>query len=229
MLVRPSRVIYVENDPALRGIMTQMLSAQEELDVILSSGSPREVLASVEVQRADVALLDLALGAGEMNGVELGIALRELNSELGIVIHSQYPLDFATERVPRDVLIGWSTMPKTGDLRIEDVTRLLRSTATGLSNVALAEGEGQQSTRQDADTAKIKRLSARQRLAMSLVRTGMSAPQIAEQLGLTQEAVRQDLSRAYRILVPNSTAGDRRTEAVLEYIRLTQDPGWDAP
>lgn len=209
--------------------MTQLLSAQEDLEVVLASGSPTEVLASEAVHRADVALLDLALGTGEMNGVDLGIALRELNSELGIVIHSQYPLDFATERVPKDVLIGWSTMPKTGDIRIEDVARLLRSTASGLSNVAPLQAATRQEDDAADDIARINRLSSRQRLALSMVSTGMSAPQIADQLGVSQEAVRQDLSRAYRILVPDSTAGDRRTEAVLEFIRLTRDPHWDSP
>jgi DNA-binding NarL/FixJ family response regulator len=70
--VRATRVIYVENDPALRGIMTSMLNSASELDVVMSTGSPNEALTYVPAAPADVALLDLALGVGEMNGIDLG-------------------------------------------------------------------------------------------------------------------------------------------------------------
>ena len=70
--MRATRVIYVENDPALRGIMTSMLNSASELDVVMSTGSPNEALTYVPAAPADVALLDLALGVGEMNGIDLG-------------------------------------------------------------------------------------------------------------------------------------------------------------
>jgi hypothetical protein len=51
-----------------------------------------------------------------------------------------------------------------------------------------------------------------------------------DRLGENQEAVRQELTRAYRILVPDEAEGDdRRTQAVLTYVRLTREEHWDAP
>jgi len=38
--VRATRVIYVESDPALRGIMTSMLDSAPELEVMLSFVPP---------------------------------------------------------------------------------------------------------------------------------------------------------------------------------------------
>ena len=74
------------------------------------------------------------------------------------------------------------------------------------------------------------RLSPRQRAAMGLLTQGLNAAQIADQLGVSHEAVRQDLARAYRILVPEAGEGtDRRTQAVLEYVRLARDPAWTQP
>jgi DNA-binding NarL/FixJ family response regulator len=60
--MRATRVIYVENDPALRGIMTSMLSSLPDLEVMWSAGSPSEALALAPTAPADVALLDLAGG-----------------------------------------------------------------------------------------------------------------------------------------------------------------------
>ena len=64
---------------------------------------------------------------------------------------------------------------------------------------------------------------------MGLTVAGFSAQQISEQLAVSYDAVRQDLVRAYRILVPEEAAGDdRRTQAVLAYVRLTREQIWDS-
>ena len=223
--MRPTRVIYVENDPALRGIMTTILSERPELELVLSSGSPAEVLASASVPSADVALIDLALGAGQMTGVELGMALRDRNSDIGVVIHSQYPMDHASAWLPRSSLMGWSTLPKTGDLDIDEVVEVLRSTARGIGS--LAPETPSSTTLTEDEGNRLSRLSPRQRAAMGLLTQGLNAAQIGDQLGATHEAIRQDLARAYRILVPEAGEGtDRRTQAVLEYVRLARDPAW---
>ena len=67
--MRATRLIYVENDPALLGIMGSLLAESPEIDVVLATESPAEAIAFESIEFADVALLDLALGAGEMNGV----------------------------------------------------------------------------------------------------------------------------------------------------------------
>ena len=227
--MRATRVIYVENDPALRGIMTTMLQSADGLEIILSTGSPHEALAFEGLTQADVALLDLALGPAEMNGVDLGIALRQRNPNIGIVVHSQYPLDFATERVPADQLIGWSTLQKSGQLRPDDLVELLRTTALGIGQRQHADADGDE-VASLPQASQLQRLSSRQRAIMGLTASGFSAQQIADQLSLTHEVVRQDLARAYRILVPNESVGDdRRTQAVLAYVRLTRDDLWASP
>ena len=227
--MRATRVIYVENDPALRGIMTSMLDSSPELEVILSTASPTEALAFDGLSRADVALLDLALGQGELNGVDLGIALRLRNANLGIVIHSQYPLDFATERVPEAELAGWSTLPKSGQMNPDDLVALLTSTALGIGQRTHVDAAEPEAIRTPRGT-ELDRLSTRQRAIMGLTASGFSAQQITEQLSLNYDVVRQDLVRAYRILVPEEAAGaDRRTQAVLAYVRLTREELWDTP
>ena len=218
--MRATRVIYVENDPALRGIMATLLGQRPELEVVLACSDPAEAVSSSAVPIADVALLDLALGPGVMNGVDLGLALRERNPDIGIVLHSQYPLDFATDRVPADQLFGWSTMKKRADLDIDEVVQLLRDTARGMG---IREDEPGSATGTPLD-----RLTARQQAIMAMVATGLSARQVAERLGDSQEAVRQELARAYRVLVPAGAEGeDRRTQAVLAYVRLTREDEWD--
>lgn len=220
--MRDTRVIYVENDPALRGILGRGLASAEGLEVLLETGSAAEALASPHIARADVALLDLALGIGELNGIDLGIALRARNPDIGIVVYSQYPLKNLARRVPDDMSMGWSFIAKSGDLDVEGLVSILRSTAQGTRHVDVATGTGP-----DPDLTVLESMSSRQRAVMALAATGLTAPEIAQRLGVTHDAVRKDLSRTYRLLVGEGEGGDLRTRAVLAYLRLMRDTEWD--
>lgn len=221
--MRPTRVIYVENDPALRGIVSKVLAARAELDLILTAENADAVLESDAAKAADVALLDLALGLGAMNGIDLGIALRERNPNIGIVIHSQHSLTHLARRVPENLRIGWSFLPKSGDMNMDDLVAVLRTTAqgiaTGNTQPELTEREG----------SALEALTPRQRAVMALASSGLSAPQVAQRLGVSHDSVRQDLSKAYKQLVPNADPGDDlRTRAILTYLQLVRDQEWDA-
>ena len=217
--VRATRVMYVENDPALLGIFRDLLEAQEGIEVVCACTSAAEALASPTVESADVALLDLGLGSGSMNGIDLGIALRERNSDIGIVIHSQHEVGHVLPLLPAGDDMAWSYLPKTGDMRIADVVAIVKSTAAGRS--LGTDGGAAVTVRSLGD------LTDRQRAVMALAADGLAAPEIARRLGATHEAVRQDLSRAYRVLIPDVAEGDdRRTRAVVAYLRLVRQDTW---
>ncbi len=217
--VRATRVIYVENDPALLGIIRNLLEQHIGIEVVCACTTAAEALASPAVETADVALLDLGLGADSLNGIDLGIALRERNREIGIVIHSQHEVGHVLPLLPAGDDMAWSYVAKTGSMRISDVVDVLRSTAAGRSTGTDADVTVQRKSLAD--------LSDRQRAVMALAADGLAAPEIARRLGTTHEGVRQDLSRAYRILVPEVADGDdRRTRAVVAYLRLVRQDTW---
>ncbi len=220
--MRPTRVIYVENDPALRGIVSRFLDQRDDLVLLIAAGSGEQVLDSAAVASADVALLDLALGVNEMNGIDLGLALRERNPNLGIVIHSQHSLDHMARRVPEESRIGWSFLPKTADLNIDDLVAVLRVTAQGI-----ATGTSPAPSEDPAESI-LEALTPRQRAVMALAASGLSAPQVAKRLGVSHDSVRHDLSRAYRHLVPEAQPGDDlRTRAILNYLQAVRESEWD--
>ena len=68
-------------------------------------------------------------------------------------------------------------------------------------------------------------MTPRQRTVMGMAATGLSTKEIARRLSSTEGSIRQDLSRAYRVLVPDATdADDIRTRAVLAYLALGDVP-----
>lgn len=223
--MRPTRLIYVENDPALRGILAGLLSEHPDLDLLLSADGPDAALDSECVEQADAALLDLALGSTAMTGIDLGLALRQRNPNIGIVIHSQHDLTHLARRVPERERMGWSYVPKTGDMPVADLVAIIRETARGLS---VGSGIGTDGQLRQITADALTQLSARQRAVLGLLASGLGTQEIARRMGVTQDSVRQDLSKAYRVLVPDAVEGeDVRIKAVLTYRHLVREADWD--
>lgn len=59
--IRPLRLLYVENDPALRKILGEILGGSKEIELIGSFAGGAEAIVRELVLRADIALIDFAL------------------------------------------------------------------------------------------------------------------------------------------------------------------------
>lgn len=217
--MRPIKFIYIENDPALRSILGGMLSATNKLEMLASYAGTDEVLDRTLIRRADVALIDFALDQNGLNGIELGIALRNINEYIGIVIYSQFSVSSMVNRVPKSMRAGWSFFDKSAEMGVEQYSEILRATASGKGNWEEVLEDKRES--QESETSIFFALTPRQRSIMSLSAQSKSPQDIAIQLGLSYSYVRKELSRAYAILLPNSTKGeDLKTAAVLKYLEL---------
>lgn len=218
----PLRVLYVEDDPALRGILSAILGSRADVQIVATAGTPAEAVAAAEGHDFDVALLDLALGNDEMSGIDLGIALRARWPHIGVVILSQYQVPSFLTRFADDQRQGWSFILKRADLHPNYLSDVLHSTARGLNVVDPTMVKRQLGEQ----PASVSMLTSRQREIMALASEGLDAPTIARKLDLTPGVVRQELSRTYQVLVPDPPEGaDLRTLAVLRYLRETRDFG----
>ncbi len=217
--MRPTRLIYVENDPALRGILARLLDKHPDIELLLHTDTPGAALHRGLVESADVALLDLALGSDEMNGIDLGLAMRRLNENIGIVIHSQYRLDTVARSVPPEVLFGWSALPKSGEMPIEEIVDVVRGTARGRSFGI----EGNPDTE-----SPLQVLTMRQRAVMGMTASGIKATEIARRVGGDTGDGAPGSVEVLPVLVPE--AGDEidlRTKAILVYHDLIRDDDAD--
>jgi two-component system response regulator DesR len=214
-----TRMLYIENDPALRNVLGGMLSKSPDLEMIGTYSRADEVMQREVVLRADVALIDFSLDPNGLNGVELGIALRNINEYIGIVIYSQFSVRPMVNRVPKQMRSGWSFFDKSATMDISDYAKILKFASAGKGNwedVLAKDGEAQES-----ESSIFFSLTPRQRSIISLTSQGKSAQEIATQLDLSYSYVRKELSRAYGVLVPNPAVGDDlKTSAVLKYMEL---------
>ena len=210
------RILYVEDDPVLRDLFAAKLLQLGMVRSVMPCANARDAVNAAGGAEIDLALLDLNLGAGQINGVDLGLALRAVVPELPIVIFSQHAVPRIENVVPARERHGWSFVQKSGKLDITHFADVIQRTIAGESSF----GEGEDKL---DEPTQLQSLSRRQRQVMALAAAGYDAKAIAERLHMAHVSVRRELSQAYRVLVPEPEAGtDLRTVAVLEYMRLSQ-------
>jgi DNA-binding NarL/FixJ family response regulator len=219
--MRSTRVMYVENDQALRQFLHQSLAKHQDIEIIGSFAGSDEALDRALVRKADVALIDFGLETNGLNGIELGIALRTINEYIGIVIYSQYKVHKMFKRVPPSMRNGWSFFEKSGEMSTDDYVKIIKETAVSKGNweefASLAEENV------DPDMNRYYDLSSRQRSIIALMAQGVSVQEIGTRLDLSYAYVRKELSRAYSVLLPDAQDGeDFKTLAILKYLQLAK-------
>ena len=209
-------VLYVEDDPILRDLFSGKLERLGIVRAVVPCASPREAINAVNGAGFDVALLDLNLGDGQINGIDLGLALRAVLPGLPIVIFSQHAVPRVENVIPAKERHGWSFLQKSGKLDIGHFASVIEKTIAGQVDFSAGGAEASRGG------SALERLSRRQRQVMALAAAGYDAKAIAERLHMAHVSVRRELSQAYRVLVPDPEEGtDLRTVAVLEYMRLS--------
>ena len=216
-----TRVIYVENDSALRQFLQEALKDQPGLEVIGAYADGISAFNRSIVKKADVALIDFGLDTDGLNGIELGIALREINEYIGIVIYSQFNVRKMVNRVPPAMRNGWSFFEKSGEMSSEDYAKILKDTAVGKGNWEHFFQDS--SDAREGNLNPYYELTPRQRSIISLLAQGISVQEISTRLDLTYSYVRKELSRAYDVLLPEAQeSDDLKTLAILKYLQLVK-------
>jgi two-component system, NarL family, response regulator DesR len=214
-MTRGLRILYVENDEALLG---NSLSVHHAIDSLAKAKSSHEAFTLAASQSFDAALVDISLGPDSLNGVELAQSLREKNEHLGIVLLSQNMTKNYLANMPGQFDYGWAAIQKSATLSVDYLVDVLSATAKGLT----VSDSNSQLEAMEPDNLSAA-LNAKQRQVIGLAATGLDATEIAKQLGLASVTVRQELSKCYKILIPNPKPGtDLRTAAVLRYLRETR-------
>lgn len=216
-LKKKIKVLYVENDPALRGIISKTLRTQDSISEVFDFASGEDAVQFADVKKLDVALIDLSLGYGLMDGLATGLELRRLNEFIGVVIYSQHSFETVKRIIDFDRFEAWSYLPKEATTRIDKIIEILAATAQGQRVVV--EDTGSKSP----ETSPIARLTPRQHSAMSLLASGFDSRTIARKLDVSLESVRKDLSIAYAVLIPEPMPGmDLRMAAIIQHQRQAQ-------
>lgn len=213
-LGRVIRVVIVEDENLYRDLLVRTLSQCSGIKVIGEFANTAEAFHHIATLKPDVAILDISLGQG-LNGIQLGLKLREELPHLGVVLLSNYPRASVLRSVPEKTISGWSYLQKSAVTNLDMLLRAIEGAAIGL--VVFDPATTNAARYQDGPLAA---LSTREREVLERMAQGYSNVAIGRDLGLSTKTVENYVNLIFQKVGVRSDEADiqPRVQAVLLYL-----------
>ncbi len=212
------RIVIAEDDALLREGLTHLLRA-EGMEVIAAVDNPEDLLASLEADRPDVALVDVRMPPTFRDeGLRAAVQARKQWPGLAVLVLSAHVEEsYATELLADGAGgVGYLLKERVG--KVADFLDALQRVAAG--GTALdPEVVTQLLVRRRADDP-LQRLTPREREVLGLMAEGHSNATIGGLLVISDGAVHKHIGNIFTKLgLPTTDAGHRRVLAVLAYLK----------
>ena len=212
------RVVIADDTALLRQGVSRLL-ADAGVDVCGEAGDAQELLALVEAERPDVAVVDIRMPPTHTDeGLVAAAAIRERYPGVGVLVLSQYvEPDYALRLVEgQDERCGY--LLKDRVLSAGELVDALGRVYAGEVVVDRQLVEALLARRRDP--GPLDELTGREREVLGLMAEGLTDRGIAERLWVTPKTVETHVRHILRKLdLPAGTAHNRRVHAVLAYLR----------
>jgi DNA-binding NarL/FixJ family response regulator len=205
--MRNARLILVEDDAFTRATLGDALVLQG-FDVKARVATAAEALAAQKEFNPEVAVLDLDLGIGP-TGIDVAIALRSRNPNIGIVFLTTY----------KDPRLIESNLPNLPDGAIYLNKLEMNSTVAIAGQISLAVLKPlARRTFPWSRTSPLSALSTLQIEIMKEIAQGLSTTEIARSRGVSEQAIDKSISRISKHLgIPKSADTNQRVQIVRAY------------
>ena len=219
----PIRVVLVDDQQLVRGGFRMLINSQPDLDVVAEAGNGGEALAALAAVRADVVLMDVRMPG--MDGIEATEKLLAAgpggvrNEDLKVVVLTTFDLDeyalsaiqagasgFLLKDAPPEELLEAIRTVHRGDAVIApSTTRRLLDHVAPLLRTAGTPGS--------PHAAAVASLTPRELEVFTLIAQGLSNPEIAGRLFLSEATVKTHVGH----ILAKLDARDRVHAVVIAY------------
>ena len=211
----PIRVGIVEDEGLLRSMLTDLVAAHPNMEVVGAASGAGEARSLLAPGSIDIVLMDVALGDG--NGVALGVAMQRANPDLVVMLLSSHDVMDLVLSIRSNVPKPWSYLSKRSSVTQDILFRAILAAASG-EVILDPELTDRSRPREGADASK---LSNAQLQVLRLVAQGFSNATAAELLGLSRRSVENHLQAIYRTFGISSQDASPRVAAVLHFLQQT--------
>lgn len=188
------RILLVDDHPVLRHGVRALLSTQADFHVVADADSLEHALESARAARdageaAQVALVDLDLGADKPGGLEVVAALRREHPELRVLMLTAYDAAVDVRGAEAAGAVGYLVK----DSSPAEIFAAVRAAAAGLrawSQNAVKHLDGR-------DEAAAEALTARELEVLQLASEGLSNRELARELMVGEATVKTHLHHAF--------------------------------
>jgi two-component system response regulator DevR len=205
------RVFICDDHPIVRDALAAVLSECELLDVVGSAGSYDEALEMIKSSPVDVAVLDIRLG--DKSGLELARLIGEEHPACRVLFLTAFASDeviFEASRIGAADLMDKAADPNA-------IIERVREVAVGQTFLGDTRLVGVAKRLSERGVLGLMSLSSTDRRIMALIAEGLTDKQIADQVYLSPQTVRNRISR-----ILSALDKDNRTQLALLMANLDE-------
>ena len=212
----PIRVFLLDDHEVVRRGLHELLTLEDDLEVVGEGSSAHDALVRIPAVRPDVAVLDVRLPDG--SGVEV---CREIRSTLPDT-HCLMLTSYADDEALFDAIMAGASGYVLKDIRGNDLVTAIRQVAGGKSLLdpqATARVLERLRNGQQKDS-RLEALTDQERRILDFIGEGLTNRQIGEQMHLAEKTVKNYVSSLLAKL-----GMERRTQAAAFVARLDEHNG----
>ncbi|WP_035304805.1 response regulator transcription factor [Actinokineospora inagensis] len=192
------RTVVVDSDTLTRYGLSMLAGAHPDVEVVGEAGSAAEAPAVIADRRPDVVVIDVELADG--SGLPLVRSLRDRYADLGIVVMTSLDTDDVLFRALDHGASAF--LVKTAP--VVEILSAIRHAAVAATSFT-ATGLLEALTRRREQEARFA-LSPRERQVLTLLRDGLSIPDIASTIHISKSTAKTYVARLYDKLGASSRA-----------------------
>ena len=196
-----TRIVVADDHQVVRNGFAELLGTQEDLEVVATAADGAEAVRMCRQLQPDIVLMDVRMPG--MDGIE---ATRQLVSDGNaprVIILTTFDLDEYVYDALRAGASGFLLKDVTAE-RLFDAVRVVANgealLAPGVTRRLIRDFAAMRPKSDDVFRAAITGLTPRETEVLRLVAEGLSNPEIAERLVVTEETVKTHVSRVLRKL-----------------------------
>jgi DNA-binding NarL/FixJ family response regulator len=211
------RVVIAEDLALLRDGLERLLR-DSGFDVVAAVADGDALLAAVEAQRPDVAIVDVRLPpAFRDEGVRAALELRRRRPGFPVLILSQYVEQTYASELLADGTGGVGYLLKDRVSDVHDFVEAVRRVAGG--GMALDPEAVSQLVAGHDDNGPLSQLSTRERAVLALMAEGRTNHGIADELEITPSGVEKHVASIFgKLGLPPAESAHRRVLAVVTWL-----------
>jgi DNA-binding NarL/FixJ family response regulator len=209
----PIRVFVLDDHEIVRRGVVDLLSGEDDMEVVGEAGTAPEALAVVADCVPDVAVLDVRLGEGNGNGIEACRQIRSEHDQVACLILTS----FADDQAVVDAAMAGAAGYVLKQIGSNDLVNAIRKVADGAQLLDRAEVRLRLQRLKESEEGVLMSLTPQERRIFGLIGDGYSNRQIADEMFLAEKTVKNYVSNLFAKL-----GIDRRTQAAALAARLDE-------
>jgi DNA-binding NarL/FixJ family response regulator len=220
--VAPTRIFLLDDHEIVRRGLKELFESEEDLVVVGEAGTAEDALSRIPGTSPHVAVLDVRLGEGQANGVEVCREIRSAHPEIACLILTSFADDEALFSAIMAGAAGYMLKEVRGNDLIDAVRRVAQGQSLldpGVTARVLQRLRAPQAPEDD-----LGNLTDQERRILDLIAEGLTNRQIGERMFLAEKTVKNYVSNVLMKL-----GMSRRSEAAAYAARLAERHRHDGP